>query len=178
MKNSVKSVVCTVLIVMMMNICACSGKAEEWAYIHEPETMVLSLSDNGKAIYKDVKYKYTKTDDHIELTGKDGEKLDMKYVMDGDKMILSERSTYQYDGEGSPDGIIGVWKQDNGWSFQFTEQNTFAEENIFFGHYLVNEDDHSIKLMYDDPIEDAILYYELDGNELVIDYPWPMVKAE
>ena len=32
--------------------------------------------------------------------------------------------------------------------------------------------------MYSDPIEDAVLYYSLDGDKLTIDYPWPMVVTQ
>ena len=31
--------------------------------------------------------------------------------------------------------------------------------------------------MYNDPIEDAVLYYSLDGDKLAIEYPWPMVPT-
>ncbi len=40
---------------------------------------------------------------------------------------------------------------DNGWSYQFTENGEFSEENIFHGHYLLDEKNSCIKLMYDDP---------------------------
>lgn len=174
----IRSGLCLIIVSSFIFLAGCGGNKQEWAYIHEPEKMILSMSDNGKAIYKDKDYTYSKDDNFIKLTGKDGSEIDMRYVMDGDKMILYERSTYTYDGDGTPDSVIGLWKQDNGWSYQFTEQQTFAEESIFFGHYSVDEDAHTIRLMYDDPIEDAILYYELNGNELTIDYPWPMVKVQ
>ena len=98
--------------------------------------------------------------------------------MENGSMVLYEKSTYTYS-EGDPkDGIIGLWTQDNGWSYEFTEDGKFSEENIFFGHYSVDEENKCIRLMYDDPIEDAYLYYTLDGNKLTVDYPWPMVKLE
>ena len=40
-----------------------------------------------------------------------------------------------------------------------------------------DEEAGTIKLMYDDPIEDTLLYYSIDGDDMTIDYPWPMVKT-
>lgn len=156
----------------------CGKKAESWAYIHEPEKEIISLYDNGKAVYKGEKYTYTKDDSYITLTDDNNEVTKLRYVMEDDKMILYERSTYEFDGEKNSDGIVGVWKQDNGWSYQFTEDGKFSEENIFFGHYTVDEENSCIRLMYDDPIEDACLYYSLNGDELTVDYPWPMVQTK
>jgi hypothetical protein len=158
---------------------ACNVNTESYAYIHDPETEIIALSDNGKAVYKGNGYTYTKDESFIYLKGKDGETIQLRYIPNekDDGMILYEKSTYVYSGDDEPDGIVGVWKQDNGWEYQFTENGTFSEENIFFGHYAVDEKASTIKLMYDDPIEDAILYYSLDGNNLTIDYPWPMVRT-
>lgn len=176
MRKTVRFVLIPLMILMISLISGCGAVTEDWAYIHEPETTVLSLSDNGKAIYKGEKYNYVKDDTFFTLT-RGGEELKLRYLMDGDKMVLYEKSTYTYDGEGSPDGIVGVWKQDNGWLYEFTADGSFSEESIFFGHYTVDESNGTIKLMYSDPIEDALLYYEFDGDDLVIDYPWPMVHT-
>ena len=160
-------------------LAGCGTRTDSYAYIHDPETEIIALSDNGKAVYKGNQYTYTQDDTYIYLKGKDNDTVQLRYIPNekDDGMILYEKSVYTYDGEGEPDGITGVWKQDNGWEYQFTDSGTFSEENIFFGHYAVDEKESSIRLMYDDPIEDAILYYSLDGNKLTIDYPWPMVRT-
>ena len=138
------------------------------------ETNILTkfryISINNKNACKDEEY--------ITLKDKRGTELKLKYVPDGEGILLYEKSTYEYKGEGKPEGLLGLWTQDNGWSFEFTEDGKFGEEGIFFGHYRVDESDSSIKLMYDDPIPDAILYYSLDGDKLTIDYPWPMVTTD
>ncbi len=168
-----------ILSALMITVLAGCGKVtESWAYSHEPETEIISLWDNGKAVYNGDKYSYTKDDEYITLKDKSGTEQKLKYVPDGEGILLYEKSTYEYQGEGAPDGIIGLWTQDNGWSFEFTEDGKFGEESIFFGHYSVDESNSSIKLMYDDPIPDAILYYSVDGDKLTIDYPWPMVKTD
>ena len=174
-------------LVTMLALCAslvlfgcgkAAEKTESWAYIHEPSEEILSFYDDGEALYKGEKYSYSKDDSYIMLDDDNGDHLGLRYVMEGDTMLLYEKSTYEYDGQKDTDGIVGVWKQDNGWEYQFTDDGKFSEENIFFGRYTVDEENSCIKLMYDDPIEDAYLYYELDGDELTIDYPWPMVKTE
>jgi hypothetical protein len=164
------------IIGMLTVLGGCGAQVEKWAYIHDPMVTVISLSTNGKATYKGSEYRYTKDESFITLKDKAGDQQKMRYTMDGDKMTLYEESTYQRYGEG--EGIVGIWKQDNGWSYVFTEDGRFSEETIFSGHYSVDEEGSYIKLMYDDPIEDAYLYYTLEGDELTVAYPWPMVKVE
>jgi hypothetical protein len=178
MKRFKGYIVSTILISSALLLGGCGSKSEKWAYAYEPSEEVIELSDNGKAQYKGDKYTYTQDDNFIELKDKSGNVTKLRYTMENDNMVLYEKSTYTYS-DGEPgDGIVGLWTQDNGWSYQFTEDGKFSEENIFFGHYQVNEDEGYIRLMYDDPIEDAYIYYTLDGNQLTVDYPWPMVKLQ
>lgn len=167
-----------VSLLSMLVLGGCGHKSEDWAYAHDPSTEVLELSDNGKAEYKGDSYSYTRDDNFIKLTGKSGENISLRYEMEQDNMILYEKSTYSLSGDKAAEGIVGLWTQDNGWSFQFTEDGRFSEEDIFFGRYSVDEGNSCIRLMYDDPIEDAFLYYSLDGDKLIVDYPWPMVRVE
>ena len=178
MKKFKGYIVSTILISCTLLLGGCGSKSEKWAYAYEPTKEVIELSDNGKAQYKGNNYTYTQDDNFIELKDKSGEVTDLRYEMEDGNMVLYEKSTYTYSGGEPSDGIIGLWTQDNGWSYQFTEDGKFSEENIFFGHYTVDEEKNCIRLMYDDPIEDAYLYYSLDGDKLTVDYPWPMVKLE
>ncbi len=169
----------TIMILMVMGISTgCGTKTESWAYAYAPGEEIVALYDNGDAVYKGNDYKYKKDDDSITLKDKSGNELNLRYEMEGDTMLLYEKSTYKYSGEDNRDGIIGVWRQDNGWSYIFTADGKFSEENIFFGKYSVDEEKSCIRLMYDDPIEDAYLYYTLSGDELTVDYPWPMTRME
>ena len=166
------------LVILMPLLAGCQTTTEEWAYVHEPEEEVLSLSSDGKAVYKDIEYTYTKDDSYIHLKGKSSEDLDLRYVIDGDKMILYEKAEYFREGGNTEDGVFGLWMQENRRNlFQFNKDGKFSEENIFFGHFGLDQDNGIIKLMYDEPMQDAILYYTLDGDTLTIEYPWPMVKA-
>ena len=178
MKRFKGYILATILISSALLLGGCGSKSEKWAYAYEPAEEVIELSDNGKAQYKGNKYTYTRDDSFIELKDKGGNLTKLRYTMENDSMVLYEKSTYTYS-EGQPgNGIIGLWTQENGWSYEFTEDGKFSEENIFFGHYTVDEEKGCIRLMYDDPIEDAYLYYTLDGNKLTVDYPWPMVRLE
>ena len=171
----------TSLVLSAVLLAACGGDKVSWAYIHDPETEILSLSDNGKAVYKGSNYTYTKDDSFITLKGNDGSEISMRYVpdeKDEGKMTLYETKPYFFQGEDEPDGVIGVWfDENNRSSYEFTENGTFKEDNIFFGHYAVDEDEGTIKLMYDEPMEDTLMYYSLEGGKLIIDYPWPMVTT-
>lgn len=168
----------TILISSALLLGGCGSKTEKWAYAYEPAREVIELSDNGKAQYKGSTFTYTKNGNFIELKDKSGKVTSLRYEIENNNLILYEKSTYTYSGEKKNDGIIGLWTQENGWSYQFTEDGKFSEENIFFGRYTVDEEKGCIRLMYDDPIEDAYLYYTLEGNKLTVDYPWPMVKMQ
>ncbi len=159
-------------------LAGCGAKTEKWAYVHDPLEEVISLTEDGNCTYKGKEYTYTMDDSFINLRDQNGDAISLRYEMDedGDKMTLYEESTYSLCSEDT-DSIVGVWKQDNGWSYQFTANGEFAEENFFHGHYTVDEENKCIKLMYDDPIEDAYLYYVLSGDELTVAYPWPMVRV-
>ena len=163
------------IVFIMSLLGGCGSKTEKWAYNHEPLVAVIALSDNGKATYKGNEYTYTRDDTYITLKNEGGEQR-IKYEMDGDNMTLYEESTCTRVGTG--EGVVGTWTQSNGWSYVFTENGEFSEEGIFYGHYTVEEANSRIKLMYDDPIEDAYLYYTLDGDKLTVAYPWPMVRVQ
>ena len=88
-------------------------------------------------------------------------------------------STYEYKDEGTPDGIIGNWyNAEKKWSFEFTSSGTFKEDGYFPGYYTLGEDGTSISLVYNDHFLDSTLYYSIDGNQLTLEYPWPMVEAQ
>ncbi|MBQ8032116.1 MAG: hypothetical protein IJ260_11410 [Butyrivibrio sp.] len=177
-KMIIEKITLGITVVSMVAILSgCGSHKEEWAYSHDPAEPVITLSDNGRCTYKGNEYTYSQDDTFITLKNDKGETIKMRYQMDGDQMTLYEESTYERFGEDT-DSVVGTWKQDNGWSYQYLPKGEFAEENNFHGHYSVEEDKSCIKLMSDDPIEDAYLYYALNDNELTVAYPWPMVKVK
>lgn len=179
MKRIKRMMFTSILVCALLALTGC-GKGESWeerwAYIHDTETEILCLGSDGKAEYKGEKYSYTKDDQYIELTDGSGKPLKMRYVMDGEQMLLYEKTVYTYSGNEQGDGVIGLWKQENGWSFEFTNKGTFCEDTYFTGHYSVDEENAVIKLMYNDRFVDTYLYYRIEGNQLYIEYPWAMVR--
>ena len=180
MKRLKKTLIIFALIMAMLIPVGCGEKkTESWAYDYETNEEILALYDNGKAVFNGETYTYVKDDDSITLTDKDGNSVDHRYYMDSDKMVFYIASVYDYKGDGAPEGIVGNWESGRN-IFRFTSEPSleFSEEDIFYGHYSVDKDNSSIKLMYSDPIPDVTLYYSLDGNKLTIDYPWPLVKTQ
>lgn len=148
----------------------------KWAYIHDDATTVLQLKDNGNAVFHDKTYRFNCDDSFITLTG-GGTTTALRYQWDGDDIYLYEQTTYTC--EDTHDGLVGKWvSEKDHWSFEFTEQGTFDEDGYFPGHYTVNEAEGTFKLMYNDPFEDTTCYYHINGDELLVEYPWHMVKAK
>ncbi|WP_034466406.1 hypothetical protein [Butyrivibrio proteoclasticus] len=167
-----------VICVFSLMLSGCAKKTESLAYVHEPTEEILSFYDDGTCVYKGAKFSYTKDDSFIYLKTKDGLTVKLRYTDDGTDKILYEKSTYVYTGEGTPDGIVGDWKQENGWEYVFTEDGKFSEDGIFYGYYFVDTEKQAIYLKYVDRFEDATLYYTIADNKLVIDYPWPVVETK
>lgn len=167
--------------IMIFSLAGCGSESDnplvgKWAYNHDTETTILNLKDNGKAIYQKGKYEYTYDDNFFYLTSKKGN-VNLRYEMDGDEMLLYETAEYTYTGEGEPQGILGVWEaKEKQWSFEFTEEGTFMEDGYFPGYFFEDKESGTIKLMYNDQFYDTILYYTIDGNRLIVEYPWTMVK--
>lgn len=167
-----------VIFLSLLSLSGCgSKKVDSWAYNHEPTKEVLAFYKGGKAVFKGEEYTYTEDDTSIVVKDKDNSVF-VHCVKDGDGITLYEKTSYHRNGGDTSDGIVGLWTQSNGWSYQFTAEGKFSEDAIFYGSYSVDENEQCIKLMYDDPIPDAYLYFTLDGDELFIDYPWPMVRTQ
>ena len=170
-----------ILAAMLLCVAAtgCGAKVkEQWAYSHEPEVAVLTFYDDGTAEFHDKEYKsYEITDTTIRLTKKNDEVLELKYYQGSDnRRFIYEKYTYSYTYGDNNSQLIGVWESGT-LSFEFTEKGTFLEDGNFAGHYTV-QDNGTIHLAYDAPIEDIELYYSLANGKLYIEYPWPYVQCE
>lgn len=171
------------LIVSILSLCliGCGKKSDskqvgKWAYIHDTETAVLILKEDCSAIFKGKSYSFEDDGSYLTLKASN-EELKMKYEMVNGDMYLYETNVYTYVGDGTPDGLVGVWRNaPNKWEFEFTDKGTFKEDTYFPGYYTVNEENSSIKLVYNDHFEDTIILYSINGNELTIQYPWRMVR--
>ena len=92
-------------------------------------------------------------------------------------MYVYIQSTYTRQPEGGGSGIVGMWLcEDKGWTFEFSAKGTFMEEGAMTGYYEVNEEAHTVKLMYGEALADTVFFFELKENELFVEYPWLMIK--
>jgi len=184
-----RRVACFVLIFLTLTVGATGCKKEieqneyekkllgEWAYIHDTEETVAEFKKNGRAKFEGEKYQYTSDDRFIELTNKKDETLKLRYEFDEDGLYVYIQSTYTRQPEIPGDSIVALWKcEEKGWTFEFSDKGTFMEDGALTGHYFVDEEAGTIKLVYGEALEDTIFYYSLDGDELHVEYPWLMVK--
>ena len=66
-------------------------------------------------------------------------------------MYLFQNTTYTFDGEGVPDGLVGQWTcHPKNWKFEFTDSGTFLEDGYFPGNYVIDEKSKTLKLIYND----------------------------
>lgn len=174
-----------IALALMMSLCFCLiGCTEKetdefygkWTYNYDEDTVIMQFKSDGTVNYKGTKYSYVENNGFLELTS-DKKQLSIRYFFDEDMLYIYESMTYHYQGEGDANGLIGYWLADNGRSnYEFTEEGTFREDSYIPGHYVVNEEDHSILCMYNDQYYDTTIYYTLDGNTLTVDYPWAMIR--
>ena len=180
------------IICLMILACGCEKEpkqdhkttGESWAYVHDTVTEILWLGENGKATFKGEEFNYVKDDNFITLTDKNQKTLKMHYSMNKEQMLLYEIMDYHFvaeeGGPDKPNGLVGIWKggEEDRMSYQFTEEGAFLEDEHFPGYYSVDEENGMIKLMYVDHFTDTYIYYHLNGTQLTVEYPWPMVKTE
>lgn len=181
MKYRKQSALTALVLVILLIFTACgeikSPLEGEWAYNHEPETVILSVKGD-KAVFKGTEYTAAWSDEFLLLTAADGGTLALRYEMNKEGLLLYEPADYVFDGEGEPDGLVGLWTDPaDKWSFEFTENGTFKEDGYFPGLYSL-QTDGTVKLIYNDMFPDTTLYYTIDGDTLHVEYPWQMVSAE
>lgn len=149
----------------------------KWAYIHDETTTVLQLKDDGKAVFHEEKYTWDCDGEFISLTDNKGTATALRYAWDDQDIYLYEQTIYTC--QGTHDGLIGKWvSEKDHWSFEFTTNGTFDEDGYFPGHYSVDEAAGTFRLAYNDPFEDTTCYYQINGDELLVEYPWHMVSAK
>ena len=187
MKKHLTAALCLLLAVLVL--AGCGKKADlspeaqklvgKWAYDYEPETAVLILNQNGSAEYDGKKYdRFTYDSEFLELSFKDGPAQQIRCLTDEKGMLLFRRAEYECDG--THEGLIGNWKdEEDKWSFQFTNTNAFLEDGLFPGTFYVDEANGSILLRYaGGELDDTVCYYTIEGDTLILDYPWRMVPVE
>ena len=151
----------------------------KWAYIHDKENPAFVLSADGRAILDGMLYSYECDGEFITLKTVGHREIKMRYVLEDDGMYIYKRTVYKFQDKGKPDGLKGLWKNDeNSWSFEFSDKGTFVEDGYFPGYYSVDAESGTFKLAYNDHFEDTTCYYNIDGKNLTVEYPWLMVRAQ
>ena len=168
----------TLCIFLLLSGCGGSDSVKgKWAYIHEPETVSLQLS-SGKAVLDGTEYKVEEIGGDAIILSLNGEEHSFRYVLNKDGMLLYKTAVYTREGQDSSEKLIGRWvNAETKWSFEFTDDGTFREDDYFPGQYTLNEADGTFKLAYNDHFEDTVCYYSISGNELTVEYPWQMVRC-
>lgn len=170
--------------ILVVGLAGCGSKVTskldgKWSYIYDTEKTALKISGD-KAVLDGKSYEYSLDDEKIYLKDSKGYTAGLSYKEAGeDGIYLYKEATYEYQGDGSPDGILGIWVDvSNGNSnFEFTSQGTFKEDSYIPGYYTVDEANGSISFVYNDHYEDTTIYYTTKDNYLIVEYPWPMVRT-
>ena len=149
-----------------------------WAYDHDPENAVLTLKKDGRAVYEGTKYEFSSDGQYIRLdAGKGEEPILLRYVLDGETMILYQPA--EYEREETAEGLAGHWTcAPRNWTYDFSEEGAFKEDGTFSGEYDVDEDAGTFTLHYEDYFDDTTCFYSLDGTRLTVEYPWAMVRMK
>ena len=149
-----------------------------WAYRHDKETTIAVFREDGTAQYEGKDYTFECDSQFITLKDSDRKTIKLRYVPNDEGMYLYSNNTYSFQGEGEPHDLVGEWScADKNWSYSFAEDKTFMEDGFFPGNYTVDEEKSTFQLVYKDDFDDTVCYFQLDGNKLQIEYPWPMVKT-
>lgn len=176
------------LILGVLTFAGCSEKTDgivgTWAYVHDENTAILTLKSNGSAEYNNKKYTYTNDDTFITLKS-DSEEIVMRYELEDDGMVLYQNTDYVLDESAKAydekaNEIVGLWKGKDveKWEFEFNNAGEFKEDGYFPGYYIVDEENKTIKLVYNDHFEDTFCYYSLENGILTVQYPWKMVAKK
>lgn len=153
----------------------------KWYYIYDTEKVGMNIKENGTAVLDGEKYECSFDSDRIYLKDKKGYTQGYRYSVEGQGQIyLYKPAIYRYQGAETQNGLVGVWVDtENGRSnFEFTAEGTFREDSYIPGYYSVDEENGTIKLVYNDQYYDTTIYYTIKDDCLMVEYPWPMVKGK
>lgn len=151
---------------------ALNGK---YAYIHDTEKAALTFKGD-KVVLDGTRYSYT-VDDEFIMLARNGKTTPIRFLETKDGMYIYKTAVYTLEEGTGGEGLIGLWKDpETNWSFEFNNKAEFLEDGVLPGHFSVDENAGTFKLMYNDPVEDTVCYYKLEGDKLTVEYPWLMVK--
>lgn len=172
------------LLLLAALLCACGGGTlgpdgqklvGRWAFNHDPGTCVIELRSDGSARYEGNDYRFAADGDFLVLTDSGGKELRLRCLPNEEGLLLYLSTEYVC--HGPAEGLVGLWVcAPKNWSFTFTETGAFLEDQTFPGTYTVNEQDSSFTLHYLEDFADTVCYYQLDGDRMLVDYPWQLIR--
>ena len=166
---------------------ACCGAAEscpllgDWAFNHEPTVSVLTVREDGTAVWNGAAY--TWEDDGAFLTLRSGEEeaVTLRYLAEEGRVLLFLPASYTRTAKDRDDEIFGAWIQDGsyGSSFVFEKSMQFMEDGTFVGAFEVDAEAGTFTLRYQPRIfSDTTCYFVQDGDHMTVEYPWTIVEKQ
>lgn len=142
----------------------------------DDKTVVLDIKDNGSAKVNGQKIsKYFAGDNTLDF--KDGNRVQKcMYELDGAEMVIYMPYIYLFEGDGTPEGIWGIWKSIAPQkSFEFQPDGLYVEDECRFGSYTVSDSEKCIYLVQTGQ-ESKKVFFEKNGTQLIIYYPQRLVR--
>ena len=152
-----------------------SNVKEWWAFDPSDAKPSLIVRKDGTAQYKNVEYARCEiTDNSYRLTDEKGAVLDLEFrdAENGNRYIYDVWEYERTEGDKGP-SVVGVWECGNNY-YEFSAKGTFQEDGVFFGHYSVDVNAGTIRLMYERDLSDTVMYYHIENDHMTVRYPFIM----
>ncbi len=186
MRRMLRKWLCLLLTVGCVFFAAVSGAEEscpllgDWAYNYEPAVSVLTVREDGTARWNDAEYAWEEDGTFLLLKNEEGETVSLRYLADGDKLLVFLPGTYTRTAKDKDEEIFGAWKKDGSYgnSFVFEKDMRFMEDGTFVGIFELDPEAGTFTLKYQPAIfEDTTCYFVQEGDRMTVEYPWTMVPA-
>ena len=150
----------------------------EWAVTAEAAAPLLQLNADGTALYDGAQYAWEDDGQFLLLKGDREEVLRLRYQLTERGPWIYKPMNYTRKEGTTGEGIRGVWNLDGSEMgfFEFSDKNTFLEDALFDGTYTVDYETGSFTLVYGKYLDDTVCYFTIDGDRMIVEYPWMLVE--
>ncbi len=182
-----RKILSTVLVMTFLGIPALTiGESScpilgSWSFYPEGNTLDLVIDPNGSALYQGMIGSWWENEDGtITIAPVNGNETVLRYEQGETGWIVYPRTEYMRSETANPDGIVGTWyvPETPRVSFVFNEDGTFAEDTAFSGTYTVDEENGTIRLDYGGFFDPVVCRFSMDGDRLVVEYPWTLYPVK
>ena len=179
----------TLLLLMLAGcvfIAAAGGAGEacpllgDWAFNYEPAVSVLTVAEDGTAVWNGAECTWEDDGTFLTLTGEE-ETVTLRYLADEEKVLLFLPASYTRTAKDRDDEIFGAWIQDGASrsSFVFDKSMQFLEDETFVGYFEVDDEAGTFTLRYQPSyFDDTTCYFVRDGDHMTVEYPWTIVETQ